>query len=116
MGVKANRWPASAETRTQCYPRALGELKLSDIQVMEIPTLGGLAQGALTPSSALECERWTALFEDSNLDDAETLIPCGALRARHSPRRVVRKRSCARGLVRISAVGRSSRCCSSRLE
>jgi hypothetical protein len=116
MGAKANRWPASAETRTQRYPSALGEPKLSDIQAMEIPTLGGLAPEAppaLAPSWALECERWTALVEDSNLDDAESLVPCSTLRA--APRRIVGKGRCARAQVRSCAAGEGSTCCSSRL-
>lgn len=119
MGAKANRWPASAETRAHFYPRTLGEPKLSDIQVMEIPTLGGLAREALpalTPSSALDCERWTTLVEDSNLDDAESLVPCSTLRAQPSPRRILGKGLCARAQVRSSAAGKRPTSCSSRLE
>jgi hypothetical protein len=112
---------AKATTSTQEHDvneQTVGELTLSDIQVMRTAVVGGFAREALLalPPSPEECDGWTPLSEDSNEDVAESLVPCSTLRARPSPRRIVAKRRCAPQKARSCTAGQRFTCCLSRMQ
>jgi hypothetical protein len=79
MAARATKRADGQRAQHNVTERALGELKVSDIQVMNTARAGELTWEALlapAASPALECDS-----EESNTAIAESLIPCSTLRA-----------------------------------
>jgi hypothetical protein len=113
MGASATKRTDGERAQHNVTEQALGELQVSDIQVMNTARVGELTREALlavTASPALECDS-----EDSNTDVAESLIPCSTLRAGPSRGRIVVKGRCAHERGRRCAAGKHFTCRSSRL-
>ena len=92
MAARATKRADGQPAQHNVTEQALGELEVSDIQVMNTAREGEWTREALlalAASPVLECDR-----EESNIDIAESLIPCSTLRARLFRTRV---RACTDG-------------------